>query len=61
MLAPHGFAGGIVDFIRTFVVKSGRIGESEAAAWLDDLRAVDARANLIFLLPRFVFLARKPM
>ena len=60
-LNPHSFAGGIVDFIRTFVVKSGRIGEGEAAAWLDDLRAVDTRADLIFLLPRFVFLARKPM
>ena len=60
-LNPHSFAGGIVDFICTFVAKSGRIGEADAAAWLDDLRAVDARADLIFLLPRFVFLARKRM
>ena len=58
-LNPHSFAGGIVDFIRALVTKSGRIGAAEAAAWLDDLRAVDARADLLFLLPRFVFLARK--
>jgi arsenite methyltransferase len=59
-LNPHSFTGGIVEFIRAFVVTSGGVGEGEAAAWVEDLRAVDGRGDLLFLLPRFVFLAKKP-
>ena len=57
---PHSFAGGLVESIRAFVVQSGAISDAEAAAWVEDLRAVDGRGDLLSLLPRFVFLARKP-
>ena len=57
---PHSFAGGLVESIRAFVVQSGAISEGEATAWVEDLRTVDGRGDLLLLLPRFVFLARKP-
>jgi ubiquinone/menaquinone biosynthesis C-methylase UbiE len=59
-LNPHSFVAGIVHFICAFVVKSGVVSEGEAAAWLEDLRGVDRRGDLLFLLPRFLFLATKP-
>lgn len=59
-LNPHTFASGLVEFIRAFAVKTGSVSDNEAAAWVADLHAVDRRGDLLFLLPRFVFLASKP-
>jgi arsenite methyltransferase len=59
-LNAYSYASGLVEFIRAFAVRPGKTSESEAAAWVDDLRTVAGRGDLLFLLPRFVFLARKP-
>jgi SAM-dependent methyltransferase len=59
-LNPHCYAGGMAGFVSAFAVKRGGIAKEEAAAWVDDLRSVDARGDFTLVLPRFVFMARKP-
>jgi SAM-dependent methyltransferase len=51
------YSAGLIDVIHAYTRK--RIGEGEAAAWAEDLRALGARGEYFFSLNRYLFVARR--
>lgn len=56
---PSSVSALIAGFVAGYVVTQG-ISQSEAEAWLDDLRTAEARGNYFFSLNEYIFIAQKP-
>ena len=53
------YCGGMTEVIARFVVRTGGIDATEAAAWREDLAQREAEGRTFFSLSRFLFLARR--
>ena len=57
---PDTYGAALVPFIGAFVAGRGGVGEDEAAAWVEEQRALGERGEFAFAVIQFCFTARKP-
>lgn len=50
----------LIGFVESFVVKQGLVGQDEARAWADELRALGSAGRYFFTLDRYAFRAERP-
>ena len=57
---PNTYAYGLAQFIRDFVVSTGRVPEAEAEEWLEECATLDSDRAFFMSLNRYLFILRKP-